>query len=118
MAHTLGPWAFVREFNGDRREGIAGSIVSLEDYIFIAEVWHDYEAELGDPLEDGIPPHGTVAANARLIAAAPELLAALKEANRLYTISALLSQPVDGEGLPVGEWINSVRAIIAKAEGR
>jgi hypothetical protein len=49
----------------------------------------------------------------RIRAAAPDLLAALKEADRLYSSCGLQAEHRD-----CGPWINSVREAIAKAEGR
>jgi hypothetical protein len=54
-------------------------------------------------------------ANARLIAAAPDLLAALSEAVRLYECYGLVAQPVEGEGLSAGRWANAARDALASA---
>lgn len=53
-------------------------------------------------------------ANARLIAAAPDLLEVCHVANELYAKYALLAQPE--ASLNVEQWINDLRAAIAKAE--
>lgn len=55
--------------------------------------------------------------DARLIAAAPDLLAALTEAVRLYENYSLVAEPVPGEGLNAGRWISDARATIARATG-
>ena len=53
-------------------------------------------------------------ANARLIAAAPDLLAALQGA-RAALRRALPHCPPDDAGLFVGEWLDEIKAVIAKA---
>ena len=53
-------------------------------------------------------------ANARLIAAAPDLLAALQGA-RAALRRALPHCPPDDAGLFVGEWLDEIKAAIAKA---
>lgn len=66
----------------------------------------------------GTPPGGfsfmekMTEADARLISAAPDLLAACEEADRLYTGYALLAQ-----GAGCGAWINAIRDAVAKAKG-
>jgi hypothetical protein len=64
--HMPGPWAFGEKFNGDEREVAAQCGV-------IGVVWpwcdHDNEADDGSTIRD---------ANARLIAAAPDMLDELK----------------------------------------
>jgi hypothetical protein len=82
--HTPGPWTVGRDFSI-----IAGS----EE---IAALYTNDGADDSKPYP--------VEANARLIAAAPELLEALKDA-------------VDGEGDMTAERIARWRAAIAKAEG-
>lgn len=52
-----------------------------------------------------------VAANARLIAAAPELLASLRE-----IVTAIESDDADGYS-PSGDWFREAKAAIAKATG-
>lgn len=87
MAHTPGPWTI------------------------------EYETEGGEPYDDGVridSPEGPVAFNvidcsAHLIAAAPELLAALKGVAAAHTCIESCDMP---------EWLDAVEAVIAKAEGR
>jgi hypothetical protein len=55
-----------------------------------------------------------VVANARLIAAAPELLAACIEAEEAACIAAIHQHPDTAEILP---WVKRIRAAIAKATG-
>ncbi len=54
--------------------------------------------------------HQEARANAALFTAAPELLDALKESERLYSSYGLLAQHPE-----CGKWINAARAAIAKA---
>ena len=58
-------------------------------------------------------PDGQQKANARLIAAAPQLLEALKEADRLYSTYGLLANDASA-----GPWINAVRDAIRAAGGQ
>ena len=58
------------------------------------------------------------AANARLIAAAPDLLAALEECVAWHELDAHRSQPVNASDSEVGRrMIAAARAAIAKAKG-
>lgn len=59
---------------------------------------------------------GTALANAALIAAAPEMLAALKEAD--HTLAMNIPETVGGHPFPEFETVVTVRKAIAKAEGR
>ncbi|MEY5097317.1 MAG: hypothetical protein RJA36_36 [Pseudomonadota bacterium] len=63
---------------------------------------------LNDDGEDWTPSD----ADARLIAAAPDLLEALREADRLYSTYGL-----QANAAACGPWINAARAAIAKATG-
>lgn len=78
---------------------------------------HDYRLTQpdGKPLALKIEcnDHSEQRATARLIAAAPELLAALQEAVRLYETYALLAQPT--QGLAPGKWVGDAREAIRKA---
>ena len=87
--HTPGKWAE------------AGMLILDDDGNMLAEVFYD-------------GPDGHGEANARLIAAAPELLAALKQiAERPY------AEPEDADNLhnEVNDIIRMARAIIARAKG-
>ena len=84
--HTPGPWSYNRD-----EGGCHGHVISTSDYIV---------AELPD-FGDGAAPH--TEANARLIAAAPELLDALK-------VAIATSDPSQHK------WVAEARAAIAKAE--
>jgi hypothetical protein len=99
MSHTPGPWTIEQESGN---EGEAEVIVSDKRTIcWTADTWSDAEGEASITEEDR--------ANGRLIAAAPELLAALK---------ALVDAQVcrdDGKDCAICE---DAYAAIAKAEGR
>ena len=98
--HTPGPWRYARG-NGSPTTGehmIAGATPG-----YLAEV-----RDVGS---------GSVVANARLIAAAPELLAALKNAVRILTF-AINNHQLSGQNkLDVAGHISAMRAAIAKAKG-
>jgi hypothetical protein len=91
--HTPGPWGKVR--NKDSWT-IESSEVDVARTIAFGEEYEDEER-----------------ANARLIAAAPEMYEVLREADRLYSTYALTATG----GLEVGRWITSVRDCIARATG-
>lgn len=91
--HTPGPW--VAKFAGDR--GVEGRYdIDATNGIFIAETLGGMSGGCGEQ-----------AANARLIAAAPEMLAALRQAVRYAK---------RGEAPPAGDW-TVWAAAIAKATG-
>jgi hypothetical protein len=92
--HTPGPW----EVDAEDSHKVAS-----EDYGTIA--WTPNE-----PAE--MPPiMAEMRANARLIAAAPDLLKALR-----YLLGGVLDTEEQGVGLPTA--VSRARAAIAKAEGR
>ncbi len=107
MPHTPGPWSIDLEtpmtLGGDSRSVDAltpdGAMVTREiaSLLFDTDEWPDGEGWLED------------CANARLIAAAPDLLAACKAARSFG------SQGDNDEGFSVSEMLC---AAIAKAEGR
>lgn len=100
MRHTEGPWSL--DFGDD------GAVVYKEGVAAIANIPDDLQSSR---------------ANARLIAAAPELLAALEEANTLLTYCAD-SEPM-GDANKGNVWdfervenaIQAARAAIARARG-
>lgn len=57
----------------------------------------------------GVVEDGELKANARLIAAAPDLYALLAEANELYSSRGLLAND-----MTCGNWINNVRAALSR----
>jgi len=97
-AHTPGPWAITET-------GIFAEHLNAHGNFYICA--------LPFPREE---PSAQEAANLRLIAAAPELLAALRGAESALR-KALPFCPADAEAHFVGEWLEEARAAIAKAEG-
>lgn len=98
LGHTPGPWEIRsrHESRMDHTTVVRSVAIPGHDYIEVSR------------LTDPTPEQDQVArANVRLIAAAPELLALLKEL-------------IDIEGPQPGhiEWARKVQAAIAKAEGR
>jgi hypothetical protein len=113
--HTPGPW-YVGAQN-DMLFVIAGRAPSLDnDYPM-----HDADRTVIARVEDGDKSHSETDANARLIAAAPELLAALKQCAELLDDYSDVNDGADG-GSPVPNramsLLRDVEAAIAKAEGR
>lgn len=108
-AHTPGPWQIKNDNDPlDRR-----TIVANVDGDCREGVWHyTYEviAICEDEYDDALP---NFAANARLIAAAPDLLDALEKAAIRFEFIAIGSDVVRAE---VGA--TEARAAIAKATGR
>ena len=92
MKHTPGPW-FVNYLDGERYSIVDNKDMGAFSGIAIVAFHDDAEGE--------------TKANARLIAAAPELLEALKQAVAW----------MDGERTPINALVNA-RKIIAKAEGK
>lgn len=74
MEHTPGPWAVLQAYQG---EGKDAPIIRCEAGGYIARLFHP-DAMSG--LTSLAPDRATAEANARLIAAAPDLLAALEAA--------------------------------------
>lgn len=95
MKHTPGPWKIMMESND--------AIIRYSDGELVSYVARIYDGTL-------CPEHGTVEANAHLIASAPEMLGALKRLLRQYEIVA-------PEYFNVEAAVNAKQAI-AKAEGR
>ena len=99
MKASPGPWkALIGEDNQhefERPEGVWGTVIDRNDF-HVCRIWDDV-AELHEP-----------EANANLIAAAHDLLEALKE--------ALKDSGCDGD-LCCHWWHEAARAAIAKAEG-
>lgn len=99
--HTPGPWKAKRstEFNAHKPDGIS-------DYWYISDRWYD------DSHEQIVSFKVRNEANARLIAAAPEMLEALKDA--LEHIPCKCNCWDDRGDCPH----DKMRTAIAKAEGR
>jgi len=105
--HTPGPW-HVRFGGRQEDDGWCVASQSSSDPIVVAESWPRV-----------MPPRSQLIANARLIAAAPELLAALKDT--LCLAEAYFDTlPDDGEAQDhyMASVIEPARNAIAKAEGR
>ena len=101
MTHTPGPWYAVD--NGHYID------IKISDDIYapsVADVSASKFLEGGDNSK----------ANASLIAAAPDLLEALKAAR--IDILTLYSLSASGMAEPAEEWVSEIDAAIAKAEGR
>lgn len=97
-SHTPGPWEFEISSDGSRAE------VSCERWAEFARIWIQVE---GEDFPEG-------RANARLIAAAPDLLAACQEASlQLQYLADKFN--ATGTGTAV---LAKLDAAIAKAEGR
>jgi len=98
MKHTPGPW---RECGADKGGCVCGLIWSTTADRPVAGI---------EPRPEGFEkmPEGEARANARLIAAAPDLLAALKE----------LVYMIDMHRLAVGGCVDEARKAIERAEGK
>lgn len=93
--HTPGPWQIWAEITAISRNPCTGHTISRGDDVFICDAV------------------GTSAANARLIAAAPDLLAALRQA-----YSVLMDGKPDEADDYKAEAREAARAAIAKATGQ
>jgi hypothetical protein len=107
MSHTPGPWTL------DKATGKFGH--KTNDIVAPLEGDPHFSQQIvcvmGTDVDD-------MEANARLIAAAPELLAALKEAHNILTATSLLVKSEQFNSYLRDEFLPRVRAAIAKAEGR
>jgi hypothetical protein len=101
--HTPGPW-FAADYDPET------------DEIAICSDQGEYVAHIGHIDADGCFDHPKIAAmieaNARLIAAAPDMLEALRQAAICENQDAFRNRR------PVAPWYESACAAIAKAEGR
>lgn len=104
--HTPGPWYIGKDFSDQGRHIYAAQKVRHED----GDEWHPLIASTDDDerLIDW-------QANARLIAAAPDLLEALKEIAADYADRFDLDDPSTNPGIKYT--IKQARAAIAKATG-
>lgn len=93
--HTPGPWD---------REHVSPRITNI--------VSHTPEKSIVCSLD--VPEHGSKLANARLIAAAPDMLQAL---TTITVLSHLIPQPANHDGLQLADAIAQARAAIAAATG-
>ena len=96
VSHSPGPWEFILGATNGQENGAHGTICEAsEGRYYIASIWADVE-ELKDRAD----------ANARLIAAAPDMYAALKLVRRLWAKDDDFQES------------HVIDAAIAKAEGR
>jgi hypothetical protein len=101
--HTSGPWTVEDPMGPDTISIVSGGDRPVYEWRHVA-----YLSTNPHELEDDIPTH-EAEANARLISAAPELLAALKDA----TFALALIAEKDGNE----QYLNAARAAITKATG-
>ena len=101
-AYTPGPWSIWNFSDDPRHVAVGPDVGGLAIADVVACNAHGcYTAETESRGQ----------ANARLIAAAPDLLAALRE-----IVAAVESGDIDGYS-PSGDWFREARAAIAKARG-
>lgn len=125
--HTPGPWTFEPGDTGDPSVGVGAQLPT----VFVGNPNPYYDgillATLHDPIcnndEDGHPQYfGNADANARLIAAAPDLLAALQEAVRVIRAwHGMGMGPHEAQAWALYQAspeMQRINAAIAKAEGR
>ena len=93
--HTPGPWVWRKNYRG--LDGPGGAVIL--DYASYEGMWvPDYAGDWAE-------------ANARLIAAAPELLAAVEDALAIFEFGP------DDQTVPAPKWVARARTAIAKATG-
>ncbi len=115
--HTPGPWTAKQVSSGDClliiRANLANDIPSWELTEAMNERGENYIGRIELPKRDTYDERleTAEAANARLIAAAPELLAALKDALEVWDVCGPTSDRRRA-------WFDATRAAIAKTEGR
>ncbi len=103
VTHTPGPWPMQPTGDG-KRIVIGRGLVEGPNGYEVAEVYSDD------------CPYDLAEANARLIAAAPDLLAALKDAERILSYFADGETSFSGPGTPKTVR-DAARAALTKAEG-
>lgn len=100
MSHTPGPWTVTwDEFGGYDCMTPAFRVRDENDRAVVT-------------LDCGRTADPVIEANARLIAAAPDLLVALRDLCDAIPDETITADP------PLGCWVEAARAAIAKAEGR
>jgi hypothetical protein len=105
MTHTPGPWLRESEINSDGSDWI----LVTKDYAEIVDLRLDDGLVVSEPEQE---------ANARLIATAPELLAALQRARDELIWAYEELYPDDEADNDITAVIDLAREVIAKAEGR
>lgn len=104
---TPGPWhVMIGGFTKRRRPDIATVYATDSDLRYIAKC--DDVAISGDVPTDNI-------ANARLIAAAPEMLAMLKACEQVLRVEAAMMHPASAN--PYRDVADSIDALIARIDG-
>jgi hypothetical protein len=112
MSHTPGPWRTHAWGDTPSSPSVNYEILSCDDTA-IARIDLEFRDETGDPLVEA----DEMAANARLIAAAPDLLDTLRLADdALDYAQAQVDSESDRERLR--HWRTRVQNVIALAEGR
>lgn len=96
--HTPGPWTIVKESND--------AIIRYSDGELVSYVARIYDTAL-------CAEHGTIDANARLIAAAPEMRVFVERAGRLF--AEMLDGATPDSGI-LAEWLDASRALLARIE--
>ena len=109
-AHTLGPWSIAPSFAGQWIKAGNSYICPLPDHI-------EHEGQPCGSVASQDKTQAEINANARLIAAAPELLAALIAIKTQAEFSATTfpNAPGRGDFLAIARWAGEA---IAKAEGK
>ena len=97
--HTPGPWSI-------EKHGRAGRLIEGPGFISPVLVGNIFDHRSGSA--DRVPQEEIQTANARLIAAAPEMYDALRDAVTL----------LNAVGYVDGDIVDAARAVIAKVEGR
>jgi hypothetical protein len=110
MSHTPGPWTYANVAGKDGQRPKITTVAYCGD--FVIGLASEYP---GGYYRDG-DPSGDEESDARLIAAAPDLLEALDEAQ--YWVNQYMDQndcDIDDEDLDVSRCMRKIRAAIAKA---
>jgi hypothetical protein len=120
--HTPGPWLLASDAQGPcmvmhpTLRGVA--IANLGEAFVPANGYHSPTTSAGEPCAEAptrVTHHGERVANARLVAAAPDLLAALRE---VVAVASAPTETAERDRHDLNECFYLARAAIAKAEGR
>lgn len=116
-AHTPGPWTKAERLNGPWWHISSGHTIGGEQ----CKSGRQAVASVHGESKSGSVAYAEMfEANARLIAAAPELLHALEVAEQFMAIASdwnIDEAEINGEMRSTYEWLDVVRAAIAKATG-
>jgi len=110
VSHTKGPWSACK---GDKGGCQCGYIFGHGGNVYVAQALNEWNVDELGP--DPYPTLETGLANARLIAAAPEMLSSLRELLDIITEHDKLQY---AKGSPIDRTVTRARQIIAKAEGK